>query len=595
MMKTTILFLVSLLMVHFSYSGVISGELRKWHKVTIDFTGPSVDEKSEDNPFMNYRLNVTFVHKSSGQEYIVPGYFAADGDAANSSATSGDVWRVHFAPDQEGEWTYSVDFRKGRWVAISEKLGTGVPGEFMDRESGSFTILPTDKTGRDFRAKGRLDYLGGHYLQFQETKEYFIKQGPDAPENFLSYVDFDGTFHNDGHKDNLVKKWEAHLKDWKDGDPTWKDGKGKAIIGATNYLASEGLNSVSFLTMNILGDDQNVFPYVDYDTYDRMDVSKLAQWEIVFEHAQKLGLFLHFKTTEVENQGLLDNGGVGAHRKLYYRELIARFGHHLALNWNMCEESGDWVKNHKTPPQFTDQRLAMASYFYNHDPYRHHVVIHNGNPFTDLLGPDSKYTGASIQTHRADFGHVHHATLKWRNESAQAGKPWAVAVDEPGDAQHSLVPDKDDPDHNDARVNALWGAMTAGAWGVEWYFGYKHDHSDLSCEDYRSRDLFWDQCRYAQQFFSALPVNDMRPADELIDQENYGFVKDGELYVFVLRKGGSASVDLSAASDKLKGQWFNPRTGEYLKKGFTVEAAKSVSISAPKQDADKDWVVVLTK
>ena len=30
-------------------------------------------------------------------------------------------------------------------------------------------------------------------------------------------------------------------------------------------------------------------------------------------------------------------------------------------------------------------------------------------------------------------------------KSLKRGKPWAVAVDEPGDAQHSLVQDKDDP------------------------------------------------------------------------------------------------------------------------------------------------------
>jgi hypothetical protein len=55
-----------------------------------------------------------------------------------------------------------------------------------------------------------------------------------------------------------------------------------------------------FLTNNIEGDDQNVFPYINYDTWDRFDCSKLDQWEMVFDHGQKLGLFLHFKTLESE-------------------------------------------------------------------------------------------------------------------------------------------------------------------------------------------------------------------------------------------------------------------------------------------------------
>ncbi|RED98428.1 DUF5060 domain-containing protein [Marinoscillum furvescens] len=570
----------------------LSGELKKWHKVTLTFEGPEASESDEFNPFMNYRLNVTFKHAATGKEYLVPGYFAADGDAGNSSATSGNKWKVHFAPDEEGAWTYVVQFRKGNYVAVSDRKDTGVSGEYMDGATGSFQIGASDKSGRDFRAKGRLQYVGERYLRFTESGEYFLKSGADAPENLFAYADFDGTFHDDGHKDQLVKTYEAHLRDYRGGDPTWQDGKGKALIGALNYLASEGMNAVSFLTLNIKGDDQNVFPFTDYDTYDRYDVSKLDQWEIVMDHAQQLGLFLHFKTQEVENQGLLDNGGVGAHRKLYYRELIARFGHHLALNWNMCEEVGDWVKNNRTAPQFKYQKLAMAQYFYDHDPYRHHVVIHNGAPFYDVLGTESKYTGASLQTHHKNFDLVHPHTLKWLKASKEAGKQWAVAVDEPGDAQHSLVPDKDDPEHNLARQNALWGALTAGAWGLEWYFGYKHDHSDLTCQDWRSRDLFWDQCKIALDFFNALPFWQMENHDELLSTKDYCFAQPGEVYVVYLRTGGSTVLDMQTEGD-FTIQWFNPRTGEYLKKPKKLTAGK-VTLEAPKK-GDDDWAALIKR
>ena len=57
---------------------------------------------------------------------------------------------------------------------------------------------------------------------------------------FLAYNKFDGTFHNDGHKDDLVKTWEAHRNDWKEGDPTWKNGKGKEIIGAHKLFGVKG-------------------------------------------------------------------------------------------------------------------------------------------------------------------------------------------------------------------------------------------------------------------------------------------------------------------------------------------------------------------
>ncbi|MCB0631583.1 MAG: DUF5060 domain-containing protein, partial [Lewinella sp.] len=99
-------------------TATISGELKKWHKVTLDFDGPESDEQASDNPFLNYRLNVVFSH--GDKRYRVPGYFAADGNAAETSATGGNHWRVHFAPDEEGEWTYRVSFRKGENIAVDE-------------------------------------------------------------------------------------------------------------------------------------------------------------------------------------------------------------------------------------------------------------------------------------------------------------------------------------------------------------------------------------------------------------------------------------------------------------------------------------------
>lgn len=582
----------------------VSNKIKKWHKMTITFDGPFTSETKTFNPFMNYRLNVTFKHTKTGKSYLVPGFFAADGYAAHTSAKEGNKWRVHFSPSETGEWTYDVDFRKGNWVAVSNKLNTGFSGGFMDGARGKFTVVETDKKGKDFRAKGRLQYVGERYLKFAETGEYFLKQGPDSPENLLSYIDFDGTQGNDGHKDNLIKTWEAHEKDWIKGSPTWQEGKGKAIIGAVNYLASKGLNSISFLTNNIAGDDQNVFPYINYDTYDRIDISKMDQWEILFSHAQQKGLFLHFKMLEVENQGLLDNGGVGANTKLYFRELIARFGHHLALNWNLCEESGEWIKSHKTPPQDTSQRLAMAHYFKYNDPYHHHLVIHNGNPFDDMLGEHSGITGPSLQTNKSDFSTIHKKVLNLLKTSKEAGKQWAVAVDEPGDAQHSLVPDTDDPNHDLARKNALWGTFMAGGWGDEWYFGYKHDHSDLTCKDYRSRDLFWDQAANAIRFFknNAVPFWEMDNKNNLVGNlknENtvYCLAKENDTYVIYLNSVEKSSLNLTNADGCFEVLWYNPKKGGDLIKSKVkkVKGGSVVDLGISPDKKQQDWAILVRK
>ena len=582
--------------------GTITGELKKWHTVTLTFDGPEVSETDIYNPFLNYRLNVTFSHKETGKAYQVPGYFAADGNAGMTSASSGNKWRVHFSPDEVGDWDYSVDFKKGKWVAVRPRTKKVPSGEYMDGETGTFSIQPSDKSGKDFRAHGRLQYVGERYLRFAETGEFFYKCGSDAPENFLSYYGFDGDFARDGHKDDFVKTWEAHLKDWKEGDPHWSQGRGKEIIGALNYLSSKGLNAFSFLTNNIEGDDQNVFPYINYDSWVRFDCSKLDQWEMVFAHGQKLGLFLHFKTLEAENQGLLDGGGIGMNTKLYYRELIARFGHHLALNWNLCEEIGDWkgFDSQETMPLYEVERRALAQYIYDTDPYHHHMVIHNGAWYDPMYGDQSKLTGASLQTNQTDFSRVNSQLKKVLDEAQAAGKVWAVACDEPGDASHSLLPDEEDPEHFHARTNGLWGAMLAGGWGTEWYFGYKHPHSDLTCEDYRSRDLFWDMGAICINFFAEhdFPVTEMRAQNELVSTEgDLCLAKEGDTYIVLLKKGGESQLDFKNNGGNYSVKWFDPRKGGALKDGSvkSIKGTGMKSLGTAPDNSDKDWVVLIRR
>lgn len=582
----------------------ISGEMKQWHKVTLTLDGPASAEDATPNPFLDYRMIVTFSHPDSGLTYAVPGYFAADGDAANTGSVSGNKWRAHLSPDRTGTWKYSISFRTGTEVAVSSSAAAGTAVAPSDGATGSFCVAPTDKSGRDLRGKGRLAYVGKHYLQFAGSGQYFLKQGADSPENFLAYEEFDGDFKTDGQKDHFVKDWAPHEKDWKPGDPTWADGRGKDIIGAVNYLASEGLNAFSFLTLNIGGDDRNVFPYTDYKERWRMDCSKLDQWEMVFEHADRLGMYLHFKTQETENETLLDDGDTGPQRRLYYRELVARFSHHLALNWNLGEENGSWGnsgKHRKKKFQTTEQRQAMAEWFHENDPYHHHIVIHNGQRPDDLLGNWSKLTGFSLQTNSPDFRNVPSRIAEYVHKSADAGKPWVVTCDEPGDASYAIRPDNDAQNsHEDGRRNAIWGTLMNQGAGCEYYFGYKAAHSDLTCTDFRSRDKWWDYCRYALEFFehNSIPFWQMTANHSLTSNEDdYCLAKVGQVYVVYLKPGGTTSLDLSGQSGTFRVDWYNPRSGGNLHTGSVavVNGGEAVALGNAPSSALEDWVVFVRR
>ena len=583
-------------------TGTVSGELKKWHPVTVSFDGPMADEAGMPNPFRDYRLNVTFTHTASGTTVDVPGFFAADGDAGETGATQGTVWKVFFTPHETGEWAYSASFREGTDVALSLDSTEGTPTAF-DGTSGIFIISDTDKSGRDHRGKGMLRYVGERYLRFDDGT-YFVKGGADSPENLLAYGAFDDTYsllergqEREGEAPTApLHVYAPHERDWNPGDPTWKNDLGKSLIGALNYLAGTGVNVFSFLTMNVEGDGQDVWPWIAPDVRDRFDVSKLDQWNVVFDHADSLGLFLHFKTQETENDTLLDEGDLGVERKLYYRELIARFAHHHASNWNLGEENDIWEELNDPTQERVKQYI---NYIHALDPYDHPVVIHTypnqyEQVYRPLLGTASNLDGLSIQT---AFDNVHNETLKWVRESQATPRTWVVSNDEQGRHTIGVKPDGPDNNRDDIRKHTLWGNLMAGGAGVEYYFGYEYPHNDLNLEDWRSRDLVWGDVRRALEFFyTHLPFWTMQPMDELDEQDGvHIFANPGEIYAVYMHEGSNVQLDLGDEAKTYTVRWYNPSTGGALLEGSVSEVSGpgTVSLGTPPGSTEVDWAVLV--
>ena len=572
----------------------ISGELKQWHKVTLTLDGPFARESdTAPNPFTDYRMTVTFRHESGSPSYSAPGYFAADGEAANSSADSGNKWRAHLSPDKSGKWTYRVSMVAGENVAIKANMD-GKPSAEYHGKSGQFRISPTDKTGRDFRYKGRLQYTGEHYLRFAGSGDYYLKGGADSPENFLAYDEIDGTYDADAgsgsysHIGGFIHKYEPHLKDWRPGDPTWKDGKGKGIIGALNYLAGEGMNSVYFLTYNLDGGDgRDTWMWSSADERERFDCSKLDQWEIIFDHMDRLGIMLHVVTQETENDRKLGgSAGLNPIRKLYCRELAARFSHHLAVIWNLGEENN-------TPDA---DRKDIAGYIRSLDPYNHPITVHTKSgkalKFYDGILGDPSFEATSIQGNMANYNNE---AIVLRKRSAEAGRKWAIFGDEQSKASHGVVPDADDPTHDIPRKQGLWGNLMGGGSGVEWYFGHQFPHMDINCEDWRSRDTMWDQTRYALEFFQEhLPFHEMTPDNKLANRAGtLVLARPGDIYAVYLPTGGKTSLKIEAGDYSVR--WYNPRSGGKLLEGSVSEVSgpSTVSLGLPPNDIDRDWAVLV--
>lgn len=561
-----------------AFAGQVAGEPRCWQPMAIHFEGPQADETDVDpNPFLDFRLQVRLTGPG-GRVYDVPGFFNGNGRGEGR----GNVWTVRFTPDQARSWTYRADFKLGKNAAIRGKEAFGEPAAF-DGDSGTFTVGPRDPEAPGFWKWGRLQYVGGHYLKFADGP-YYIKGGCDSPENLLAYADFDGTVPS--------HRYEPHVADWHPGDPTWGDGKGKGLIGALNYLASQGVNSIYFLVQNIGGDGKDVWPFAGPMHRDgskandnvHYDISKLHQWNIVFEHAQRKGIMLHVVLNEAEekNKRELDDASLGVERKLFYREMIARFGHHNALQWNLSEEYD--LALDLGP----DRVKEFARYVQDVDPYDHPITVHNkgGNPdpgWRPFLG-DPRFGTTSLQTYQntAQRGQW---VEKWRRLSQEAGRPLPINMDEFLEANRENMVR--------IRKEVIWPTYLSGG-QLEVIM-----ESKLDTEDFRSLEELWQWIRSARTFVEQnLPFWEMAPADAGVvgADDAQCFAREDVAYaIYYPAAERTGRLTLGRAAGRFEKQWFNPRTGLFEGEPAEFTADGMHEIGPPPAEPNQDWALLVRR
>ena len=565
--------------------GGLSGQV--WFPLELALNCATAQENdSSPNPFLDYRLQVTFT-SPNGEQIVVPGFFDGNGNGVGS----GSIWKARFSPNAAGLWGYEVSFRQGTNVAIDLSTSSGSPA-FCDGAKGTFNVAARDPNAPGFLKWGLLEYVGKHYLKFHDGG-YFIKGGADSPENILGYKGFDNVIKNVGGA-GIIHEYLPHRADFNTGDPefvsstTGYDSHG--IIGALNYLSSQHVNSIYFLPMNLGGDAQDTTPSINYsnNSFDKThyDISRLNQWNTVLQHAERQGIMLHFVLAETEagNTNWFDNGTLGNERKLYFRELIARFGYILGIKWNLSEE------NRYPVPVLREMASYISALDYNHHP----ITVHtNPNDFRDyqVLVGDPRFSATAIQYSPDSAGSV---VETWRTNSANAGRPWVLDMDENNPAGSGLTR----TNASDLRKRVLYDVFFSGG-NIEWYLGGE----DQSLEDFRSREEMWRYMWYARSFMETnLPFWDMTPADSLLSGEtaDYGggqvFTKQGSVYaVYFPNANQTGSLDLISESGKIfTKSWFNPRTGLFEGTTSTVDGGASLVIGTPPSKQTEDWVLLLT-
>ncbi len=482
------------------------GSFTKWSKVEMVLHGPQTSVMDgRQNPF-EIAVDVTFLGPG-GEHVTVPAFY--DGDGAGGQ--SGNVWKVRFAADAAGRWLFSSESTDASLAGYNGSFTVAEPQGCEAYEPGG---LP------DFYCLGRLQAEPGqHYLKFADGS-YWLKGGIDDPENFLG---------------------EA-LGDWPEK------------VEAIDYLREQGTNSIYFMTNNITpGDRNDTWPWVGETSdeakrnTDRFDIVKLQAWEDFFEYVQQQGIVLHFVLAD-------DSAWVNFDHHLYYREMVARFGHHPALVWNIGEEANE--------SYWDSQQRALAQALRAMDPFGHPVTVHR-KPTWPFIG-ETMFDAASIQVGDGAGAYetvlnldVNKVVREHRQASVQAGHTIPIFIDETPN-----VLEMNEQTQMIMRSAILYPVYLGGG---SFELHYRDAHGQGGSLTIYDMAPMLREMRYARAFVESAPYADMTPCNELLGEDPglYCLGKPGELYLLYTASGAPMTLDLSAIEGQAWLQWLDPRTGAY--------------------------------
>ena len=481
------------------------GTFSQWQTIEIFMRGPQTGVTANPNPFLT-EVVVTF----EGPEgtFVIPAFYDGNGNGNNK----GNIWKVRFSPNAIGNWTFTTTSSQSQ----------------LDGYTGSFTVEETPKTASDLRQWGWLQYTGEHYLKFVDG-DYWLKGGTDDPENILG---------------DALGNWEEKKT-------------------AIDYLSSKGVNSVYIITNNIDGDDNDVWPWLGNTPQKakkqnrRFNIAKLQQWEDFFTYVENKNMLLHIVLDD-------DSAWHEYDRDLYYREMIARFGHHPAIIWNIGEEANEIYSD--------QEQIEFAGLLRELDAYDRPVTVHRKSSLGrnwPFLG-ESNFDLASVQTRiggennfaRVGFLNLNEIVTENRHASEKSDRPIPIMIDETP-AVESVNQDV----RFKLRSEVIYPVYLGGG-----NFELHYRDSNLVPQDL---EPMWNDMYHARRFVENLPFQEMMPSNNLLSnfvgKYKYALAQPGVAYGIYLPEGGTVDLDLQDVRGSFQVRWYDVQTGEY-RDGGVVEA-----------------------
>jgi hypothetical protein len=518
------------------------------------------------NPFRDAALVGEFT-SPSGKTTVVDGFF--DG---------GDAWRLRFAPDEEGQWTYQL---RGEGVEI---LGRGRLRCTAARAHGPIRIHPQNPY-----AFAHAD--GTPFFPMGDTCYGLLDDSPITPELRDRYVK---TRREQGF--NFVRMTVGHSESRAAADPG-------------TYWAWGGTPAKPDL--------------------DRLNPAFFANLDALFGQLRAAGMNVELILLNFYRKPFTDvRGWTPERERLWLRYLAARYGaFDNVFLWTIANEYETHPdgKYRLDFPGDVEWAKSTARFVKASDPFRHPVTVHpvisasRAGPsprdaieqpwrIGEFFGVDDAIDVLSQQTGQKGDGCVWDEQLKcWTGDSKtlvaslSADRRYNKPVLNAENGYEYLrggPTEKQQVHHSDKVRRTAWRIVCAGGYFAAGFNG-TIGHSDVwNRIDKPDRYTFEirdegapEQLGALRTFFTALPFWRMQPFAGVTGDANVALAEPGMAYVVYLPHGGETAVDLADARGKISARWFNPRTGDFTGPATFTGAADHPRFAAPDEN---DWTLLVT-
>ncbi|MBL9138372.1 MAG: DUF4038 domain-containing protein [Verrucomicrobiales bacterium] len=499
----------------------------------------------------------------SGATRVVDGFFAG-----------GDLWRLRFAPDELGEWTYRL---RGEGVEI---LREGTLRCVASREPGSVGIHP----GNPY-AFARAD--GAPFLPMGDTCYGLLDDRPITPALRSEYL---RTRRSQGF--NYIRFTVGHSEGRAAADPAyWAWG------GTPQEPDLDRLNPVFFKKLDAL-----------------------------FDELREHGMLAELILLNFYRRPFIDTTQwTPSRERMWIRHLVSRYAAspHLFL-WTLANEYETHPDGRYRLDQPGDLEWVKktARVVREADPYRHLVTVHPvvsastrgsspRDPFDapwrigEFFGRDEAIDVLTQQTGGAGDGLEWSENLQcWIGDAVNIGaslradrvygKP--VINSESGyEYLRGHPTERRQVHHTDKVRRSAWRIVCAGGYFAAGFHG-TIGHSDVwNRIDAPRRYSFvirdegaGAQLKFLKGFLESLPYWDLQP-DDGVRGDGIGLTLPGKVGFIYFPHGGTCEANLGDWRGSLTCRWFNPRTAE-RSQAFRVEGGGSSSFTAPDRE---DWVLQL--